>query len=115
MPATITQELAEKNQSLVYFDKRIHQVERRRDYPPAGCLRSDPVVLEELRVLYVGHAKLLQRIQHLEQDLIESDFAETFQSVLETARQDDAYATKKSGRPSLIRNLFPAYGEAQSI
>jgi hypothetical protein len=115
MPATITQKLAEDNQLLAYLDERILQAELCRDYPPPGCLRSDPVVLEELRVLYVGHAKLLQHIQHLEQHLIESDFSENFQSVLESARLDDAHAAKNSGRPSFIRHLFPGNGEAQSI
>jgi hypothetical protein len=115
MPTTIIQKLAEDNQLLAYLDERILQAELHRDYPPPGCLRSDPVVLEELRVLYVGHAKLLQHIQRLEQYLIESDFAETFQSVLETARLADAHAAKNSRRPSFIRHLFPAYGETQSI
>jgi hypothetical protein len=100
---------------LASLDERIFQAELRRDYPPPGCLRSDPVAQEELRVLYVSHAKLLQHIDHLKQELIESDFAETFQSVLETARLDNARVTKNFGRPSFIRHLFPAYSETQSI
>jgi hypothetical protein len=111
----LSQKLAENHRSLVLLDERISQAELRRDYPPRGCLRSDPVVQEELRVLYVGQAKLLQIIQHLEKDLLELNFSETFQSVLETARIADAYVEKNCGRPSFVRHLFPAYSEAQSI
>jgi len=115
MPTTITQKLVEYHQSLAWLDERIYQAELRRDYPAPGCLRSDPVVQEELRVLYVGQAKLLQLIQHLEKDLLELSFSETFSSVLETARLADAHAAKSSGHPSFVRHLFPAYSEAQSI
>jgi hypothetical protein len=112
MPTTITRKLAENHLLLASLDERIHQAELRRDYPPPGCRRSDPVTLEELRVLYVGHAKLLQLIQHLQKDLLELNFKETFRSVLETARLADAHAVKNSGHPSFIRHLFPAYSEA---
>lgn len=111
----MNKKLVENYQFLAWLDERIYQAELRRDYPPAGCLRLDSAVQEELRALYVSHAKLLQHIQHLEQDLIESDFAENFQSVLETARLDDAHAAENSDHPFFIRHLFPAYGEAQSI
>jgi hypothetical protein len=114
MPTTITRKLAENHQSLSSLDERIHQAELRRDYPPPGGDHSDPVVQEELRVLYVGQAKLLQLIQHLQKDLLELNFKETFRSVLETARLADARVTKNSGHPSFIRHLFPAYSEAQS-
>ena len=96
------------------LEGRIDRAELRRDYPPPGCRRSDPVVLAELRVLYVGHAKLLQDIDRLKQALIESDFAENFQSGLGIARLDHAHTAKNSGRPSFIRHLFPAYSEPQS-
>jgi hypothetical protein len=112
MPTNITKKLAENHQFLASLDERISQAELRRDYPPPGYCRSDPVVQEELRVLYVGHAELLQHIQHLQKDLLELNFSETFQSVLETARIADACVTKNSGRPSFIRHLFPAYSEA---
>jgi hypothetical protein len=115
MPTTITRKLAENHQSLASLDERIHQAELRRDYPPPGCDHSDPVVQEELRVLYVSHAKLLQLIQLLQKDLLEFNFKETFRSVLETARLADAHTENKSGHPSFIRHLFPAYGEAQSF
>jgi hypothetical protein len=115
MPKTIIRKIAENHQFLAWLDERIDQAELRRDYPAPGYPRSDPVVLEELRVLYVSHAKLLQNIQHLQKDLQELNFSETFQSVLETARIADAYATKNSGQPSFIRHLFPAYSTAQSI
>jgi hypothetical protein len=110
-----SQELAEHHQFLVWLDERISQAELRRDYPPPGGLRSDPVVQEELRISYVSHAKSLQFIQHLQKDLPELDFSETFQAVLETARLADVPAAKKFGHPSFIRHLFSAYGEAQSI
>jgi hypothetical protein len=108
----LPQKLAENHRSLVLLDERISQAELRRDYPPPGCRRPDPVVQEELRVLYVGHAKLLQLIQHLQKDLLELNFKETFQSVLETARLASARTEKNSGHPSFIRHLFPAYSEA---
>ncbi len=111
----LSQKLAEHHQFLAWLDERISQAEFRRDYPAPGDPRADPVVLEELRVLYVSQAKLLQSIQHLQKDLQELNFSETFQSVLETARVADAHAAKSSGHPSFIRHLFPAYSEAQSI
>ena len=114
MPTTITRKLAEYHQFLAWLDERLSQAELRRDYPPAGCLRSDLVTREELRVLYISQAKLLQHIQYLKKDLLELNFSKTFQSVLETARLADARAEKNSGRPSFIRHLFPAYSEAQS-
>jgi hypothetical protein len=110
-----TRELAEHHQFLAWLDERICQAELRRDYPPPGCRGSDPVIQEELRVLYVSQAKLLQLIQHLEKEVLELNFSETFQSVLKTARLADAHTEKKAGHPSFIRHLFPAYGEAQSI
>jgi hypothetical protein len=115
MPITITQKLAENHRSLVLLDERIRQAELRRDYPPLGSFRLDSVVQEELRVLYVSQAKLLQQIEHLKKDLIESDFSETFQSVLETARLADEHAARKSGHPSFIRHLFPGNRESQSF
>jgi hypothetical protein len=96
----ISQKIAELHQSLVSLDERICHMESRRDFPPAGGTRSDPVVREELRDLYVGQMKLLQLIQHLNKDRPEPDFSETFQSVLETARMADAHAARGSGRPS---------------
>ena len=75
---------------MALLDERIYQAELRRDYPPSGCHGSDPATREELRILYVGHAKLLQLIQHLKKDLLELTFAKTFRSVLETARMADA-------------------------
>jgi hypothetical protein len=111
----LSQKLAENHQSLVLINERIRQAELRRDYPPLGSYRLDSVVQEELRVLYVGHAKLLQQIEHLQKDLIESDFSETFQSVLETARLADEHAAKKTGHPSFIRHLFPGNREARSL
>jgi hypothetical protein len=115
MPTTITRKLAENNQSLASLDERICHAELRRDFPPPGCCRLDSVVQEELRVLYIGQAKLLQLIQRLKKDLIEFNFSETFHLVLETARIADAHAEKKSGHPSFVRHLFPAYSEAQSV
>ncbi|HXB02985.1 MAG TPA: hypothetical protein VNV15_09245 [Opitutaceae bacterium] len=111
----LSQKLAENHQSLVSLDERIRQAEFRRDYPPLGSCRLDSVIQEELRVLYVGHAKLLQHIDQLEQERVESDFAENFQSVLETARLADEHAARKSGHPSFIRHLFPGNRESQSF
>jgi hypothetical protein len=110
----LSQKLAENHQLLVLIDERIRQAELRRDYPPLGSCRLDSVVQEELRVLYVGHAKLLQFIEQLNKDLLEFNFLKTFDSVLETARLADAHAARKSGHPSFIRHLLPAYSEAQS-
>jgi hypothetical protein len=115
MPTILTQKLAEKHQSLASLDERIYQAELRRDYPPPGYRRSDPVVQEELSVLYVGQAKLLQLIQRLKKDLLEFNFAKTFESVLETARLADEHAARKSGHPSFIRHLFPGNRESQSF
>ena len=78
MRTAITQQLTENHQFLAWLDERIYQAELRRDYPPPGCLLSGPVVQEELRVLHVGHAKLLQHIQHLQNDLLELNSLETF-------------------------------------
>jgi hypothetical protein len=111
-PVNLSQKLAENQQFLAWLDERIFQAELRRYYPPPSCLCSDPVVLEELRVLYVGHAKLLEHIQHLQKDLLELNFKETFCSVLETARLDNTLEEKTSGRPSFVRHLFPSYSEA---
>jgi hypothetical protein len=115
MPKAIIRNIAESHQFLAWLDERIYQAELRRDYPASGSLRSDLVVLEELRVLYVSHAKLLQNIQYLQKDLQELNFSETFQSVLETARIADAHVEKNCGHPSFARHLFPAYSAAQSI
>ncbi|HEV8073039.1 MAG TPA: hypothetical protein VGP21_02815 [Opitutaceae bacterium] len=104
----LSQKLAENHRSLVLLDERISQAELRRDYLSPGFHRSDPVVQEELRVLYGGHAKLLQLIQHLKKDLLELNFSETFRSILETARLADAHAAKNSGHPSFVRHLLPA-------
>ncbi|HWZ95864.1 MAG TPA: hypothetical protein VNW30_11775 [Opitutaceae bacterium] len=107
MPTTITPKLAEHHQFLVWLDERISQAELRRDYPPPGGLRSDPVVQEELRILYVSHAKSLQLIQHLQKDLPELDFSETFQSVLKTASMADVPATKNQVITHLSGISFP--------
>jgi hypothetical protein len=82
-----SKKITENNQSLALLDERIDQAELRRDYPPPGSDHSELFcsrVQDELRVLYVGRAQLLQIIQRLESQH-ESKFAETFRAVLETA------------------------------
>jgi hypothetical protein len=88
----LSQELAENHRSLASLDERIYHAELRRDFPPPGSHRSDPIIQEELRLLYIGHAKLLQHIQQLEKDLLELNFSKTFRSVLETAQMPGGHA-----------------------